>query len=377
MRIGVVTDERIAVRDGRLVSRVPLTGHFLELLSMKDNNVQFLCREWRGSGGAEVEVSSLFEVTALPDWHLLTAFYALPRVFQTARRWMKGRRTVVIVLPTLSGLAVGLMAVFFRRHAGSPPGAQIVTINRSFGSNSVLLRFSGIARFALSLALKCADAAYGAINRTSVVALFVSESLAAPHTMENAVIAPEIDWAALESFERTEPRRNRVLFIGRLELEKNPRLALEAFAAANLPNFEICFVGEGSLRFELTDAARSWEIDRVTFTGLLPHREVLQLMATSQLVLIPSLTEAFGLVAFEATALGASVIHSGRGGLPEAVGDSDLAHQVDGLSASAWALALQNVLNTARPLEETTTKNLQALRSERGWKTLREVLSQV
>jgi glycosyltransferase involved in cell wall biosynthesis len=57
--------------------------------------------------------------------------------------------------------------------------------------------------------------------------------------------------------------------------------------------------------------------DRVQFIG---HRkDIPAVMASCDLVLVPSLTESFGLVAAEAMAVGKPVIVSDRGGLPEVV----------------------------------------------------------
>ncbi len=77
----------------------------------------------------------------------------------------------------------------------------------------------------------------------------------------------------------------------------------------------------------------------VTFTGPLPHAEVLAAMARAAIVVVPSRwPEPFGLTALEALASGAAVISTGQGGLPEITGDAALTVPPDDPAALAGAL---------------------------------------
>lgn len=61
--------------------------------------------------------------------------------------------------------------------------------------------------------------------------------------------------------------------------------------------------------------------DRCTFGGAVGHQEVLAAMASSMATVVPSRSEAFGLVNIESLAVGTPVIASGVGGIVEIIRD--------------------------------------------------------
>lgn len=82
--------------------------------------------------------------------------------------------------------------------------------------------------------------------------------------------------------------------------------------------------------------------EAVVFLG---HRsDVVALMAAADLVVLPSVAEAFGLVALEARAVGAPLVATAAGGIPELVRDGDDALLVRPADPSALAAAIRTVL---------------------------------
>jgi N-acetyl-alpha-D-glucosaminyl L-malate synthase BshA len=82
----------------------------------------------------------------------------------------------------------------------------------------------------------------------------------------------------------------------------------------------LLLVGDGPDRGRAHDTAeREGILDRVLFLG--KQASVAELLACSDLFLLPSETEAFGLVALEAMACGVPVIATRTGGIPEVVED--------------------------------------------------------
>lgn len=163
-------------------------------------------------------------------------------------------------------------------------------------------------------------------------------------------VMPEIPYAALErglSACMAPPPRtgsaSNVLFVGRLERVKGPDLALRAVSM--VADAVLTVVGDGSMKPYLFALARELAVaDRVRFVPAMTHDKVLELIRASECVVVPSRSEAFGLVALEAVAVGTPVVVSRVGGLPEATLGSQHAVVVeptaDDIAAGIRALRL-------------------------------------
>ncbi|MGN9845775.1 glycosyltransferase [Nonomuraea sp. H19] len=113
----------------------------------------------------------------------------------------------------------------------------------------------------------------------------------------------------------------RVLFVGRLDAEKNVGELLRALPL--LPTWlpvtaEI--VGDGSRRRELEDLARALGVaDRVTFHGLVGDQEVLDAYARCDVFCMPGTAELQSLATMEAMAAGKPVVAADATALPHLV----------------------------------------------------------
>lgn len=108
----------------------------------------------------------------------------------------------------------------------------------------------------------------------------------------------------------------RLLYAGRLESEKNPCLALRAFADVAPKNSCLIVVGAGSERARLENLALELGVEsRVFFEG---EADPAPYFALSDLVLVPSLYEGYGLVIVEALAAGKPVLATDVGVAKEA-----------------------------------------------------------
>ncbi len=110
----------------------------------------------------------------------------------------------------------------------------------------------------------------------------------------------------------------RLLFVGKLERTKGPDLLLDALdvLARDGVSVDLSIVGGGSLETDLRYRVRRSKGHRVTFYGSIPHEAVLPLYEWSDIVVVPSRYEAFGLVVLEAMAAGRPVVATSVGGIP-------------------------------------------------------------
>jgi N-acetyl-alpha-D-glucosaminyl L-malate synthase BshA len=114
-----------------------------------------------------------------------------------------------------------------------------------------------------------------------------------------------------------------VLHVSNFRAVKRVRDVVRTFGrlAKEVPS-RLVFVGDGPDRPEATDEARNLGItDRVVFLG--KQDSVAEIMACADLLLLPSQSESFGLVALEAMASGVPVVASNAGGLPEVIDDGE------------------------------------------------------
>jgi len=134
--------------------------------------------------------------------------------------------------------------------------------------------------------------------------------------------------------------------IGRLEPVKGPDYFIEAAALIAAKNKKIKFIiaGEGSLKEKLK--ARAGELgihDKVIFTGW--REDVPEILALLDVLVLPSLNEAVGMVLLEAGAAGVAVVAAKVGGVPEIVRDQQTGLLVPAGSLDGIARAVNELLS--------------------------------
>lgn len=142
-----------------------------------------------------------------------------------------------------------------------------------------------------------------------------------------------------------------VLFAARLQPLKGPDLAIRAMAGVNpaiRPHLVVA--GDVSADFAAYEAELREMVDelglagQVSFIGPQPRPALAALMRAARLVLVPSHSETFGLVALEAAASGTPVIASAAGGLREAVAHGVTGQLMDSRRPEDWAEAITLLL---------------------------------
>lgn len=184
-----------------------------------------------------------------------------------------------------------------------------------------------------------------------------------------AIVPPGVDLGVFHPRGRDESRarfgfgdRPTVVFVGRLQPLKGPRVALAAMARLKrlVPDARLVIAGDDSPRrpphkaesgrgragerVRLALAARRLRVvRRVEFLEPIPHDELADLYRAADVVVFPSASESFGLVALEAAACGTPVVATNVGGLKRIVRDGETGYLVPRQPA-AFAAALSRLL---------------------------------
>lgn len=141
------------------------------------------------------------------------------------------------------------------------------------------------------------------------------------------------------------PRQPLVLAVGRLGRMKGFDLLIGAFREAAVSGSRLEIIGDGAERHALQEQIERDGLDgRVRLAGRLSAEEVAARMSEAAVVVVPSRSESFGLVALEAWRSGTALIMTSRGAAHEFIHDGDDALVVDPEDLDALAAALRSLL---------------------------------
>lgn len=140
------------------------------------------------------------------------------------------------------------------------------------------------------------------------------------------------------------PDEKLVMHVSNFRPVKRVRDVVGIFARLNRSvRARLLLVGDGPDRPEATDEAERLGVaDRVIFLG--KQDSVAELMACADLLLLPSASESFGLVALEAMASGVPVVATRAGGIPEVVDEGVTGHLGEVGDVEAMAEAAVSIL---------------------------------
>lgn len=135
-----------------------------------------------------------------------------------------------------------------------------------------------------------------------------------------------IDLAFIKGIERQELPYRYIFSLRRLDPTKGIDILIRAFkeVVQSHPNIKLVIAGDGSEHSRLEGLARDLDVmDRVQFLGTIGLDQGIGLLKGALLAVVPSLSEAGGLVNVEAQAAGCPVVASRVGGIPEYVNDGN------------------------------------------------------
>jgi D-inositol-3-phosphate glycosyltransferase len=173
------------------------------------------------------------------------------------------------------------------------------------------------------------------------------------------IIAPGVEHAFFAPGDQAGARRAigfdvdrpLLLFVGRIQPLKGPDVAIRALYELGDPTAELVIVGGASGVDGDSETQRAHLLvdelglhDRVRFVEPQPHHILSTYYRAADVVLAPSRSESFGLVALEAAACGVPVVASAVGGLLSLVDDGRTGRLIDGRDPSPYARAVAEIL---------------------------------
>lgn len=193
---------------------------------------------------------------------------------------------------------------------------------------------------------------------------------------------PGVDLDRFRPGDRTEARRElgidrapTILFVGRIQPLKGLDVAVEALCMVRerLPGARMIVVGgpsgpsgEEEHRSIRATAHRLGLGDAVTWWGVQPHGRLPVFYRAADVLVVPSRSESFGLVAAEAQASGLPVVAANVGGLRYVVRDGTSGLLVDGWDPPDYGKALLRILESPTERAHLAGGALQAGRRY-GW----------
>ena len=196
-------------------------------------------------------------------------------------------------------------------------------------------------------------------------------------TVHNAVI-PLSD--ELLNLKRREGKDKVITFLGRITMQKGPEYFVEAAAKVLQKNKKVRFVmaGGGDMEAAMIRLAAKRNIaDRFHFTGFLRGKDVYQMFRDSDVYVMPSVSEPFGISPLEAMEMGVPSIISKQSGCAEIL-DNVIKTDYWDIDAIADAIAaLVSSPTLPRPLRDSGNEEIHPITWEKAGKKVIDIYNQV
>ncbi len=192
-------------------------------------------------------------------------------------------------------------------------------------------------------------------------------------TVYNA-IEPEVK--SICTLVKRKHKEKIVTFLGRITIQKGPEYFVDVarMVIARMKNVHFVMAGSGELRDNIVELCARYGIsDRFHFTGFLKGIEVTQMLRQSDLFIMPSVSEPFGIVPLEAMQANVPIIISRQSGVSELIKNAVKTDFWDVHAMADAVLAILKYKKLAKTLALEGKKEVGKLNWENSAREIRQV----
>lgn len=201
------------------------------------------------------------------------------------------------------------------------------------------------------------------------------------------VISNAIDLEKTKQIEKKELRKRLrmkddekiIIFVGRLHEVKGISYLIEAMNIVVKKNQKtrLLLIGTGKSRSYLQSLVEQLNLEEyISFIGTVPNDKVLEYMAASNVLVLPSLSEGFPVVLLEAMASGLPIVATRVGGLQEIIKDGTNGFLVEPKKPKELAEKISMILGD-NELRERISRNNKEEVKKYSWKSIIDKLEKI
>lgn len=168
-----------------------------------------------------------------------------------------------------------------------------------------------------------------------------------------------------------------ILYVGTFRVVKGLKYLIEAMKIVKDNEKKLIIIGHGAEKEDLENQVKNFKLDNcVKFIGKTPNQEVFRYMASSDVFVLPSLSDGFPIVTLEAMASGLPIIATKVRGLPEIIKDGQNGFLVEPRNPEQIAEKVLLLLNDEDLRVRISNNNLKEVKKY-DWKTVIDKLENV